>query len=93
LIGIAGIVLAQRYQESKVVESEKEEAPISIDQLFDDSELKTSKEEKIGNEVKEETERMPSESLPQINFDKLEEDKIAINEILSDEDIEALFEE
>ncbi|MFL2963184.1 MAG: CARDB domain-containing protein [Candidatus Thalassarchaeaceae archaeon] len=93
LIGVAGIVLAQRYRESKVVESEKEEVPISIDQLFDDSELKTSKEEKIGNEVKEETESMPSESLNQINFDKLEEDKIAINEILSDEDIEALFEE
>ena len=89
----AGLVLAQRYRESNESESEKEEEVMSIDQLFDRADGKIIEEKEIKNEIRQEIEDFTSTSIKGIDYDEPEENKIPINNILSEEDIEALFEE
>ena len=89
----AGLVLAQRYRESNESESEKEEEVMSIDQLFDRVDGKIIEEKEIKNEIRQEIEDFTSTSIKGIDYDEPEENKIPINNILSEEDIEALFEE
>ena len=87
------MVLAQRYRESNESESEKEEEVMSIDQLFDRADGKIIEEKEIKNEIRQEIEDFTSTSIKGIDYDEPEENKIPINNILSEEDIEALFEE
>ncbi|MBD50983.1 MAG: hypothetical protein CMB08_03560 [Euryarchaeota archaeon] len=89
----AGLVLAQRYRESKELESKNEEGVMSIDQLFDRTDRKITQEKEIKNESRKEIEDFISSPSKGIDYDVLEEDKMPINNILSEEDIEALFEE
>jgi len=89
----AGLVLAQRYRESNESESEKEEEVMSIDQLFDRADGKIIEEKEIKYEIRQEIEDFTSTSIKGIDYDEPEENKIPINNILSEEDIEALFEE
>ena len=87
------MVLAQRYRESNESESEKEEEVMSIDQLFDRADGKIIEEKELKNEIRQEIEDFTSTSIKGIDYDEPEENKIPINNILSEEDIEALFEE
>ena len=89
----AGLVLAQRYRENKKIESEDEKEVVSIDQLFDATDGKITEQKQIKNEIEEGFENSTSGPSKDIDFDDSEENKVAINDILSDEDIEALFEE
>ena len=89
----AGLVLAQRYRENKELGSENEKEFVSIDQLFDGTDGKITEQKQIKNEIEEKVEDFTSEPSKEIDFDNSEENKIAINNILSEEDIEALFEE
>lgn len=88
-----GLVLAQRYRESRELESKDEEGIMSIDQLFDRTDGKITQEKEIKNESRKEIEDFTSSPSKGIDYDVLEEDKMPINNILSEEDIEALFEE
>ena len=89
----AGLVLAQRYRENKELESENKKEVVSIDQLFDGTDGKITEQKQIKNEIEEGFENSTSGPSKDIDFDDSEENKIAINDILSEEDIEALFEE
>ena len=89
----AGLVLAQRYRENKELESENKKEVVSIDQLFDGTDEKITEQKQIKNEIEEGFENSTSRPSRDIDFDDSEENKIAINNILSEEDIEALFEE
>jgi len=88
-----GLVLAQRYRENRELESKDEEGIMSIDQLFDRTDGKITQEKEIKNESRKEIEDFTSSPSKGIDYDVLEEDKMPINNILSEEDIEALFEE
>jgi len=85
--------LAQRYRENKELESENEKEVVSIDQLFDGTDEKITEQKQIKNEIEEGFENSTSRPSKDIDFDDSVENKIAINDILSEEDIEALFEE
>ena len=93
LICGAGIILAQRYRESKELESENDKEVISVDELFDGTDEKVTEEEEIKNESREGIENFTSNSSEIVENHDSQEDKIPINNILSEEDIEALFEE
>jgi hypothetical protein len=93
LVCAAGLIFGQRYRESKELEPKNEKDIVSIDQLFDEADIINTEEAEIKNKIKEEIEDFATEPLSEIDYDVAEDNKIAINNILSEKDIEALFEE
>jgi hypothetical protein len=89
----AGFTIAQRYRESEESESKKDGEIMSIDQLFDRTDEKIIEEKEIKNESRIEIENFTSNASKGNDYDDLGENKIPVNNILSEEDIEALFEE
>lgn len=94
LIALAGTILTLRNKENKESDAREEESAVSIDQIFDnlDDEIEKNKR-KLKRKIEEENKEIISESLSVINLEESEKDKMTINEVLSEEDIEALFEE
>ena len=93
LIATTGTIITLRNKENKESDA-REKSTVSIDQLFDESNNELEKEKIMSeNKIEKGSIEIITESSSVINLEESEKDKMTINEILSEEDIEALFEE
>ena len=93
LIATTGTIIILRNKENKESDA-REKSTVSIDQLFDESNNELEKEKIMSeNKIEKGSIEIITETSSVINLEEPEKDKMTINEILSEEDIEALFEE